>query len=438
MMTEPAIEQNYFSAALEKIYLEGQGENDPLQKVKSRAWDHFLELGLPTRKTEVFRYIKLKSLYAQAFQSPSSSDINPQNLNSSIYPECQQSLLVFVNGFFKPELSRLEALPKKMVICPLTEAMRTYGALLNNQWAKGMKEETDPFAALNAALHQEGLFIYLPPRTIVETPLQILHIIDVQETPALLSPRLHLFAGAQSEVDIYSNKMILSGNKHWTNQVGDFTLEEGAHVRLTQVASKETPDSWHFEATRAFLKRDSRFKTLSITNGSKTVRNDYKAQLSGENGEALLNGLWMLGQTNEAHIHILMEHQAPACRSMQLYKGVLDGASCSSFEGKILVRQAAQKTEAFQLNNNLLVSERAHADSKPNLEIFADDVKASHGATVGQLDEEQMFYMKTRGFSDSQAKNMLVHGFCEEVLAMVMLPSLRDELHQQAKNYMLG
>lgn len=431
MMTQPALEQNPFQPMLEKLYQDIFNETDPLHKIKSKAWDHFLELGLPTRKSEVFRYIKLKSLYSQSFETSQNKTIDPESISSFVYPECKQSVLVFVNGHYNPELSNFEAIPKRLVICPLSEAIRTYGAFLNNQWAKGMKEEVDPFAALNAALHQEGVFIYLPPKIFVEIPLQILHVIDTEEVPMLLSPRLHLFAGSQSEIDLVSTQAILSGQKYWINQVEDFTIEEGAHLRHTQAACDESADSWHFDAVRANLKRDSRFKTVSVTNGSKTVRNDYRMTLAGENAEALLNGIWMLNNTREAHTHILMEHQAPNCRSMQLYKGVLDGASCSSFEGKILVRQAAQKTEAFQLNNNLILSDKAHADSKPNLEIFADDVKASHGATVGQLDPDQLFYMKTRGFSDAEAKNLLVYGFCEEVLEMITLTSLKNNLHKR-------
>ena len=146
----------------------------------------------------------------------------------------------------------------------------------------------------------------------------------------------------------------------------------------------------------------------------------------------------MLSGKNESHTHVLVDHQAPNCRSMQLFKGALNDVSRSSFEGKILVRQLAQKTEAFQLNNNLLLSDRANADSKPNLEIFADDVKASHGSTVGQLDAEQIFYMKTRGFSDADAKNLLVYGYCQEVIEMISVDSVRLRLKSIAQNYMSG
>ena len=155
---------------------------------------------------------------------------------------------------------------------------------------------------------------------------------------------------------------------------------------------------------------------------------------AGQGADAHLNGVWVLPDSKEAHVHVVMDHQKPYCHSMQLFKGVLTQTAKSSFQGKILVQQAAQKTEAYQLNNNLLLSDGAIADSKPGLEIFADDVKASHGSTVGQLDKEQLFYLKTRGFSDTEAKNCLIHGFCEEVLNLLTTPSLKEEVELKVLN----
>ena len=204
----------------------------------------------------------------------------------------------------------------------------------------------------------------------------------------------------------------------------------------TQALCGEHRLAWHLDAFRATLKRDSYLKTVSVTEGGMTVRNDYRITLAGENAEALLNGIWMLSDKREAHANIFIDHQAPICRSFQLFKDVLTDFSRSSFEGKIMVRQAAQKTEAFQLNNNLLLNDHAHADSKPNLEIFADDVKASHGATFGQLDPDQLFYLKTRGFSDETAKNLLIYGFCEQVIELIPILSLRQEFSHLVRNYL--
>lgn len=423
MMTEHDQNQASFQALLQQHFLQNAA-NDPLQKIKAKAWERLQELGLPTRRTEVFRYLRLRALFSQNYALPSTCDLSSNEIASHIYPECIHSVLVFINGHFQSSLSNTKALPEKLVISTLDNAMRTYGTLLNNQWNKLIKEESDPFTMINAALHRNGLFLYVPPKTVVESPIQILHITHSNDQPALLLPRLHLFAGMHSQISIITSQALLSGTEYCFNQAAEFALEEDAHVQYTQMTTKLPTEAWHFDAVRAHLKRNSTFKTLSITNGSATVRNDYNVVLGGENAEASLNGLWMLSGKNEAHTNVVIDHQAPHCRSMQLYKGVLDDLSRSSFEGKILVRQAAQKTEAFQLNNNLLLSDRANADSKPNLEIFADDVKASHGATVGQLDEEHLFYLKTRGFSEASAKNILVHSYCKEVLDKIPVRSI--------------
>lgn len=428
-------EQEAFQALLTKLYSQID-TNDILQKVRSKAWDHFLEIGLPTRKDDVFRYIRLRNYFAQKYVLSRPTELSSQTISSYVLPECTQSVLVFINGHFAPFLSRTDALPKKAVVSPLREAMQTYSGFLNSQWSKALKEETDPFATLNAALHANGLFVYLPPKTIVEQPVQLLNIIDTHEEHMLLFPRAHIFVGGQAQVSLVSTPVHLSGKGHGYNMAADLAIEEEAHVRYTQIACGFSDDIWHFDALRATLKRNSTLKTVAVTDGAATVRNDYRVVLAGENAEALLNGVWMLNGKRESHTHVLVDHQAPYCRSMQLFKGALNDFSKSSFEGKILVRQAAQKTEAFQLNNNLLLSDRANADSKPNLEIFADDVKASHGSTVGQLDPEQIFYMKTRGFNEAAVKNLLVHGFCQEVIDLIPIASVQNSMRERAHNYL--
>ena len=435
MMLEPQLESNAFQSLLESLLIKA-GSGDSMQKLRLKAWDHFLEMGLPTRETEVYRYIKLRSLFSKSYVPSYPTDVSPETIDPYIYPESKESFIVFVNGHFQPKLSNLKALSKKVVVSTLDDAVHTFGAFLNNQWTKSLKEETDPFAIINTALHRDGVFIYLPPKTTSIAPLQVLYVIDSRDKAMIQFPRLNLFAGAQSQIDIVSSQALISGKAYCINQVTDIAIEEEGHIRYTQIACGEQPDFWHFDATRANLKRNSTFKTVSVTDGSATVRQDYRVALAGENSEALLNGVWMLDEKREAHTHVIVDHQAPHCRSMQLYKGVLNDFSHSSFEGKILVRQAAQKTDAFQLNNNLLLSERAIADSKPNLEIFCDDVKASHGATVGQLDKEQLFYMKTRGFTENEAKNFLIYAYCKEVIDMITLPSLKKIISGRAQRYL--
>lgn len=424
--------QATFQNSMEKIFDSFASLQDSLQKVRAKAWDHYSEIGLPTHKSEAFRYIKLRHLLAPNYVLPEKREGTILHAQD-ILNECRGSCLVFVNGHFAPELSHTEALPAKMVILPLKDALKTYGMFLQNQWAKALKEETDTFAALNAALHPFGVFIYLPPNCELKVSLQIHHVVDVKDDQnALIMPRLHLAASPHAKIDLISTTRIVKGVSYGINQVFDFSLDEGACVTLCQVAAQNQPLGWHLEAVRSRLKKQSSFKSFWISEGSLTSRTDYKISLEGENSEAFLHGIWSLTDKKEAHAHILMEHQAPNCRSNQHFKGILRDTSRSSFEGKILVRQLAQKTEAFQRNQNLLLSDHARADSKPNLEIFADDVKASHGATFGQLNEDELFYLRTKGLSKEVAQSLLLEGFCRELVDA--LPS--EELKQSILKYL--
>lgn len=434
-MTEQQVKKNSFLKSLDAYY-ERYVEGHPLEKFKSRAWEKFREKGLPTRKDEVFRYVKLHHLYAKEYaKAPLESNLTHKDIAQHVLDECRGSVLVFINGHYSQELSCTEALSSKIVVSPLKGALRTYSALLTNQWNKMSKEETDPFALLNFALQDEGVFVYVPPNVVSDVPLQVLHIVDSKE--AVFSfPRFQLFMGKSSQLQVTSTQAGSSLNDCCICQVAELSIEENAHLRFVQADTHSSSEVWHFDAVRATLKKDAFFEVVAATEGSASVRNDYRVVLVGTNAEASLNGVWMLKDAREAHYHVLIDHQAPNCISRQLYKGALDEQGHSSFEGKILVRSEAQQTNAFQLNNNLLLSDQASAESKPNLEIFADDVKASHGATVGQLDKEELFYMKTRGFSDHVAKNLLINGFCQEVVDKILIPSQHKAISMSVRQFL--
>lgn len=397
MLTAP------FPHSLQTVFDQFSHE-DPLYALRKRAWE---QLRLPTRDSEQYRYIKLKKLYEQEFCLPESVEV-PFVADSDHY-------LVFVNGQFQDDLSEYEGLE----VLPLNEAIAAFGAYLSNRLSKSIKEEADPFALMNVALHSQGAFLYLPPKTVLDSPVHIINITNV-EHPALIMPRIHLFAGAQAQCDFFTTHLHLSGSDYFQNSVIDISVEEGARVSLTQIS--EGHKGFVFDAVRAQLKRNSFLNCVSATNGSPCHRQDYRVALVGEGSEARLNGVWQLKESAEAHVNVVIEHQAPSCCSRQLFKGVLSDFSRSSFEGKIVVRKEAQKTDAFQLNNNLLLGEHAQAFSKPNLEVFADDVKASHGATIGQLREEELFYMAARGIDAKSAQKLLTTSFCREVFDCMPYP----------------
>ncbi len=428
LMQEETTDQE-FQVAMREQFVEGQTAG-ALQRVRNKAWDQYLNVGLPTRKTEVYGYIRLRSLVESAFKLAEPSAVDAAAIAEHIYPECKASVIVMVNGQYSPELSDTSALPSSVVVQGLEQAARPYGTFLNNRWTQTLKEDKDPFALLNLAMHREGVFIYLPPKQQAEAPLQILNVIDVPNDHRLVMPRVQIFVGAHSELKVQERTLRLSGEGFFSNGVLDVALEDNAKLKVTGFTMETPEDAWSLKALRATLKRDSKLDTFSVTDGSRTVREDYAVALMGENGDCRLRGAWLLDGKRESHTNIFMHHQAPNCHSTQHFKGVLNGVSRSSFEGKIYVDSIAQKTDAFQLNHNLLLSDGAEANTKPNLEIFADDVKASHGATVGQLAPEPLFYLQARGLTLEAARAMLIRGYLEELVEHVEAPSQQEELHQ--------
>lgn len=369
--------------------------------LREKAWDHFLELGLPDRSSDAFRYVPLKRLYDIKLSlkavALSFEKIKPYLLPESFY-------IVFSNGRYVPQLSQL---PPQVVILPLQEALKTYGPVLQGRLSKSIKEESDPFAVLNLALQQEGVFCYVPPKVRLEKPLQMLYF----GTEAYHPARVHFFCSSDSELKTIAT-----------------VIGEGVHHISMDVALEERAHFSHFETSyanivlsdfKATLKAHATLKHLALTKTGELTRNRLRISLLGEQAEALMQGLWMLSQNHHCHTHVHVEHVAPSCHSLQKFKGVLQGQSQSSFEGKIYVHPEAQKTEAYQLNHNLLLSEGAIANAKPNLEIFADDVKASHGATMSQVDDEQLFYLQSRGLTQEQARQLLIQSFIQEILDQV-------------------
>jgi Fe-S cluster assembly protein SufD len=407
-----------FLATLKHTFESLKGR-DGLEAVREKAWNRFLELGLPDNKQGAFQYVPLKQLYANTYHLETNHSLETQEIKDRIYPESLQSYLVFVKGVFRPDLSDRTALPSSVVILPLADAMRTYGTLLQNRWSRFMDQESDPFTLLNLALHPGGLFVYVPPKVVLEHPIQCLHV--GSSDTSLSMPRVQLFAGAHAEVTWITRYAAHGLMSH----VLDLTLEEGAKVQ--HLVSCEANSRWNLSAERVVSKANSRYHSWNTVTGGYIHRTSYQVALMGEQAEADINGLSAIKGNNQSHTHVEMQHKAPHTRSLQKFKVALDDISQSSFEGKIFVDQLAQKTQAYQLNNNLLLGTHAVANSKPTLEIFADDVKASHGATCTQVEEEQLFYLKSRGISEQTARQLLIQGFCKEMLDQIPVESVRKE-----------
>ena len=260
-------QEQAFQSFLENLYAQVES-SDSFQKIRTKAWEQFLKLGLPTKKNDVFRYIRLNNFFANSYEISAITDIAQSSIDKHVLPECQQSVAIFINGHFSPMHSRLDAIPKNIVIETIAEGMKTYGSFLQNQSTKSLKDELDPFAALNAAVNRDGLFLYVPPKTMTETPLQLLNIIDAGSMPMFVTPRAQIFVGMQSEISVVSTLAVLSGESYTFNMVAEFAIEDAAKATYTQSAADLNANIWHFDAVRASLKRDSRFKTINVTSYS--------------------------------------------------------------------------------------------------------------------------------------------------------------------------
>ncbi len=404
-----SIKTDSFLSSLQRSFEEINAA-DPLKGMRAKAWDHFLELGLPDKQDDAFQYVPLRRLYELELQ-PSVRQFEAVGP----YPECRGSFLVFVNGYYSPELSDISQLPKKVIALPFCEAMKSYGPFLQSGWSQALKEERDPFAILNLAIHSQGLFFYVPPHVKIEAPIQALFL--TTEKNILAPARAQIFLGTQAEVQWIST--VTGEGLHQT--LLDVVLEPGASFTQTSLSNAE----FHLNFLRSTLKRDSRLRYLGLANTGLS-RHSLESILQGENTDVLLQGLWHLKNEAQIHTHVRVEHAAPHARSLQKFKGVLENRAQSSFAGKIYVHPHAEKTEAYQLNQNLLLSPGAIAQAKPNLEIFNPDVKASHGATMSQVDEEQLFYLQSRGLSAEEAGRLLVQGFIQEMLDQIPHPFLRQ------------
>ncbi len=400
-----------------KNHYESSLQNDILSNLRQKAWDHFLKLGLPQPKGSAFSYVSLRRLYSQEFVLP-QKDLPTFDFSSSILPECEGSVLVFVDGFFQKSLSQMDQIPKKVVILNLSDAMKSYGVFLQNHITQALKEEKLSFAALNAALQTDGMFLYAPADVEYKKPIQLIHI--VTKPSSFLSPRFQIYVGKRSSLSFYQTFISKIEEPYFMNHLTDVQAEEESLVKWTEDLQPYLKGV-HLHSFRATVKKSASLKYVGAVQGSKCCFQDFKVALLEEHANCDLSGLIFSKEDHEAHTRVLIDHRAPHTYSSQLFKTLLTDQAKSSFSGNIYVRDLAQKTRAYQLNRNLLLSDSASVYTVPNLEIFADDVKASHGASVSMPNEEEIFYLKSRGLSSTLAEKVLVKAFAKEILDKTFL-----------------
>ena len=399
----------------------------PLRKA---GMARFAELGFPTVHDEDWRFTNVAPLARLPFRPMSDTTTDAAAraaLEKCIFVNLPGSRLVFVNGHFHATLSVTGKLPAGVKVASLAAALTTDSAFIEKQLGRFALSDGNSFAALNQAFFLDGGFVHIPANQTVADPIQLIFISMAKHNGDTIQPRNLIIAGAGSKATVIESYLAAEDVAYFTNAVTEIVAGDNAvleHVKLQD----EAPDAFHLATIAGNLGRASNVNIHSFALGAKLSRNNIRAKLAGEGLECILNGLYLTRGEQLADHHMIVEHAQPHCASHEYFNGILDDKSKGVFHGRIYVHPVAQKTDAKQTNKNLLLSDDATADTKPQLEIYADDVKCTHGATVGQLNDESIFYLRSRGLGKDTARRMLIHAFAGEIIARVKHAAVREEL----------
>ncbi|HVT45149.1 MAG TPA: Fe-S cluster assembly protein SufD [Thermoanaerobaculia bacterium] len=404
---------------------DGLGEGDPswIRRLRRIGASRFAALGFPTVRQEAWRFTNVAPLAGIAFARESGHEPSRERI-AHLLPD-ETTNLVVVDGRFSHRLSDVVSV-EGLAAGSLADAIRSGTPLLEEHLGGYADAESRPFVALNTALIDDGVFVSVDPGVVVEQPIHLLFITTAGGSPRLSNVRNLILAGAGSQLRLLETYAALDdGGVQFTSSVSEVVAERNAtvdHHRL-QIESDE---AYHIGALRIEAKRDSQVRSHSISLGAALARIDIDAVLAGPGSGCVLDGLYVVRGTQHVDHHTVIDHAQPHCTSQELYKGILDGRSRAVFDGAIIVRKDAQKTSSGQVNRNLLLSEGAVVDSKPQLEIHADDVRCTHGSTIGQLEGEPVFYLRSRGIAEREARNMLTYAFAREVVDRMQIPFVRS------------
>ncbi|HYM40142.1 MAG TPA: Fe-S cluster assembly protein SufD [Thermoplasmata archaeon] len=410
----------------------GDAEPSWLRSLRKEAVGAFQKVGFPGVKDEDWKHTNVAPVVRTPFRYEPQAEpprIPGDLVEAYTFGVLKCSQLVFVNGHFAPKLSYLRWLPEGVRIRSLQEVIHFDPKAVEPHLGKFASFERQPFTALNTAFLQDGAFVHVPEGRIVEEPIHLLYVSTSVDPAAVSYPRNLILLDDRSQATVIESYVGLDKGAYFTNAVTEFRVGKGAvldHYKM----QRESEAAYHFSSTGLVQARSSAVASTSLNLGGGLVRNDVNTRFADEGGSLALNGLYLLHDAQHCENHTFIDHARPNCTSLELFKGILDARSRGIFYGKILVRKDAQKTNARQTNKNLLLSNDAFADSTPGLEILADDVKCSHGSTVGQLDENAVFYLRSRGIDESSARTLLTYAFAGEIINQVKVASMRIKLDQ--------
>jgi len=403
---------------------------DWLELVRKAAIDRFAATGFPTARDEEWRFTPIGPIAQGIWRrgTAPSGEVTREQLAPFIFGHPEWTTLVFVDGGYSEALSYTGELAAGVRAGSLAEALQADDALLEKHLARHASIETSPFTALSTAFMRDGGFLHVPADTDLTHPVHLIFVTTPEAAGSVTHPRnlVVIERGARASV-IESYVSLAEGVSYWTNAVTEVIAGANSWIEHTRI-QRESERAYHVGLTHVEQQRDSHYRSFTLAMGGALARHNLHARLSGENVETLMYGLYLTRGDQVVDNHTAIYHDQPNCRSWEVYKGVLDGRSRAVFNGKVFVKPEAQKTDAKQTNRNLLLSDTAKVDTKPQLEIFADDVKCTHGATVGRLDDLALFYARSRGVPAEKAQRLLTYAFAAEVTSEVVLEPVREEL----------
>jgi Fe-S cluster assembly protein SufD len=399
-----------------------------LRKLREDALARFCEVGFPTTHDEDWRFTNVSAIAKTPFKlaARAAHKLDKTDLVLYALPDaaCQ---LVFVDGYFAPELSSVGKLPKGLEVTSLSEALKTNAAAIEAHLGKYLDIKRDPFSALNTAFAQDGGYVYAAKGVVLEQPIHLLFVSTAGDEPLMAHPRNLIVAEDKSQVAVVEDYVSLKGGVAFSNTATEI-VAGGSAVVSHYMIEREHTDAFNISTLRVQQGRSANVSTHSILVGGGLVRNNVHPVLNGEGANCLINGLFLGDGKQHLDNYMLVEHAQPHCESHQFYNGILDGKSHGVFHGRIIVHKDAQKTDAKQTNRNLLLSDDAQIDTKPQLEIYADDVKCTHGATIGQIEENALFYLRSRGIDERSARKLLLMAFANECLDRMKEESVRNHI----------
>ncbi len=397
-----------------------------LHRFRRAAIARFDELGFPNTRQEDWRFTNVAPITRLAFQPAAfePKKLRADDIRALTFPTDDGIRLVFLNGRYAPALSSLERLPSGVAAGSLVAALQRPSEWLPGHLARDANACDHPFIALNAALFYDGAMVYVPPGTVVADPIHLVFVSEPGQAAHAAHVRNLLVVGAGSRASITESYVGLADGVYFTNVVTDVVLEDHAVVDHCKL-QREREQAFHMATTQVHQHRGSNLTSNAVSLGGALARNEINVVLDAEDCCCTLNGLYMARGRQHSDNRTRIDHTKPHCESHELYKGILDDRANGVFNGKIYVHQDAQKTNARQTNQALLLSEQAAIDTKPQLEIYADDVKCTHGATVGQLDEDAIFYLRSRGIRAEAARAMLIYAFANDIVRRIRNRSVR-------------